>query len=147
MSRSLAAGAIAALAVTVVVPSAGAADRLLAPVGQCPGQSAPGASPGTQEAAMRCLVRYARRAAGLRVGRAVAQLDRSAQGKADLIARCHVMEHDACGRPWNGVFRAAGYNRVGRREPGGWERPLPQRPRGHVHVARIPRTPRGPPRA
>ena len=62
---------------------------------------------------MRCLVRYARRAAGLRVGRAVAQLDRSAQGKADLIARCHVMEHDACGRPWNGVFRAAGYNGLG----------------------------------
>lgn len=86
-----------------------AANPLLATPAACPDQSAAAVSGARQEAAMACLVRWARRAAGVRPGRAFARLNRSAQMKADLIARCGRLTHAACGKPWNGVFRTVGF--------------------------------------
>ena len=86
-----------------------AGDPLLAPTGACPDAIAAGASAARQEAAMACLVTWARRAAGISQGRRVATLSRSAQLKADLIARCGTLSHTACGRPWDGVLRSVGF--------------------------------------
>ncbi len=86
-----------------------AANPLLAPAGQCPGQTAVGASPALQEKAMTCLVAWARRAAGVRTARSSSTLNRSAQMKADLIARCGRLTHTACGKRWDGVLDQVGF--------------------------------------
>lgn len=86
-----------------------AADRLLAPVSACADQTSVNVPAARQEAAMACLVRWARSNAGVRSGDPTGSLQRSAQMKADLIARCGRLTHAACGKPWNGVFRSVGF--------------------------------------
>ena len=86
-----------------------AADPLLAPTGACPGQTAVGAPPAVQEKAMNCLVAWTRNAAGVRTARRSRTLNRSAQMKADLIARCGTLSHAACGRRWDGVLDQVGF--------------------------------------
>jgi uncharacterized protein YkwD len=88
---------------------ASAADPLLAPAKVCPDQNSASISAARQEAAMSCLVRFARRGAGRAPGRAVAKLNRSAQMKSDLIARCGRFTHAACGKPWNSCIRKVGF--------------------------------------
>jgi uncharacterized protein YkwD len=57
-----------------------------------------------QREAMRCLINFARRAHGLSRLEASPSLARSAASKSRLIAVCRQFAHDACGRPWRGVF-------------------------------------------
>jgi uncharacterized protein YkwD len=102
-------------ATPVVIACAGAtpavaADPLLAPPSACPDQSSDGVAPVRQEAAMRCLVNFARRAAGLPPLAPSGKLSRSAHMKARLIARCGTLTHTPCGRSWYGVFRAVGFS-------------------------------------
>ncbi len=104
---------ICATLVLGVVAAAGpavAANPLLAPTGACPGQSAAGASPALQERAMTCLVSWTRRAAGVGKARRSSTLNRSAQMKADLIARCGTLSHTACGKRWDGVLDQVGFH-------------------------------------
>jgi uncharacterized protein YkwD len=58
---------------------------------------------------MRCLVRWARDHAGVAAGADAASLNRSAQTKANLIARCGTLTHTACGTPWNAAIQSAGF--------------------------------------
>lgn len=101
-------------AAPVVVACAGTApahatDPLLAPTTACPGQAGGTATPAHQEAAMRCLVNWARRAAGLARLAPSRKLNRSAHMKARLIARCGTLTHTPCGRPWYSVFHTVGF--------------------------------------
>ena len=102
-------------ATPVVIACAGtapalAADPLLAPPPLCPDQGSDGVAPVRQEAAMRCLVNFARRAAGLSPLTPSRKLIRSAHLKARLIARCGTLTHSPCGRAWYGVFKAVGFS-------------------------------------
>lgn len=102
-------------ATPVVIACAGttpalAADPLLAPTSACPDQGSDGVAPVRQEAAMRCLVNFARRAAGLGPLAPSRKLNRSAHMKARLIARCGTLTHAPCGRAWYSVFRVVGFS-------------------------------------
>jgi uncharacterized protein YkwD len=88
---------------------AAAAEPLLAPARACPGQNTAGAAPAVQRAVMACMVRWARRAAGVAPGRVSRQLGRSAQLKANLIARCHEMSHTPCGVAWDRQLDRVGF--------------------------------------
>jgi len=85
-----------------------AADPLLAPGAACPYATTAGASAARQAGAMACLVTWARREAGITQGRRIVALNRSAQMKADLIARCGSLSHTACGKRWNAGLRSVG---------------------------------------
>jgi uncharacterized protein YkwD len=85
-----------------------AADPLLAPAATCRYATTAGASAAHQERAMSCLVTWARRKAGIAPGRRLAALNRSAQMKADLIARCGTLSHTACGTRWDAGLRSVG---------------------------------------
>jgi uncharacterized protein YkwD len=85
------------------------ADPLLAPAGACPNATAAVATATRQEAAMACLVTWARRAAGITPGRRFVTLNRLAQIKADLIARCGTLSHTACGTSLNEGLRSVGF--------------------------------------
>jgi uncharacterized protein YkwD len=90
---------LAILVFLVLAAPAGAADRLLASPDRCGPQTDRGATPRAQEHAMRCMVNFARRAAGLsalRVG--PGRLTTSADRKAADILRCGDFSHTACGR-------------------------------------------------
>jgi uncharacterized protein YkwD len=101
--------AILALLPAAAASPATAADPLLAPVSACVDQTSVNVSAARQEAAMGCLVRWARSRAGVRAGDTTASLHRSGQMKADMIARCGRLTHSACGKSWNGVFRTVGF--------------------------------------
>ncbi len=103
---------ITATVVLGVVAAAGpaaAADPLLAPTGACPGHTVVGASPALQKKAMTCLIAWTRRAAGVRKARRSSTLNRSAQMKTDLIARCGTLTHTACGKRWDSVLDQVGF--------------------------------------
>jgi len=102
-------------ATPVVIACTGAApalatDPLVAPATACPDQESAGTTPVRQEAAMRCLVNWARRAAGRSLLAPSRKLNRSAHMKSLLIARCGTLTHTPCGRAWYGVFRAVGFS-------------------------------------
>lgn len=59
---------------------------------------------------MTCLVSWTRRVAGVRKARRSSTLNRSAQMKADLIARCGTLSHTACGKRWDGVLDQVGFH-------------------------------------
>jgi uncharacterized protein YkwD len=90
--------------------AAGPYDRLLAPAGKCEPQSNRSAPAADQNLAMRCMVNYARRAAGVAplVG-THSSLMTSAQRKAQDILRCQEFSHTACGRPFTYHMAATGY--------------------------------------
>jgi uncharacterized protein YkwD len=114
-ARNIALAAVAG-AVLVGPPGAsasGSTDPLLAPESACPGQSDASLPAATQERAMICLNRWARRQAhrsGLHVSK---QLRASSARKARDIRHCDQFSHYACGRNafyWEqrvGFFRGA----------------------------------------
>jgi uncharacterized protein YkwD len=82
---------------------------LAAPVGTCVGADDQSAGISQQEAAMKCLVNYARAEAGLPRLESTRKLDSSAAGKAGDILRCDQFSHSACGRDFLYWFRRSGY--------------------------------------
>ncbi|MCW2960967.1 MAG: SCP-like extracellular [Thermoleophilia bacterium] len=111
---AVAAGAVALAAGLVAAPGAQAAttstqyDYLLAPTTLCAGQTSSTASVAAQEAAMHCLVDYARGKQGLRPTVANAALDLAAERKAADILRCQQFSHTACGRAWDYFIKSSG---------------------------------------
>lgn len=103
---------VAALAACAAPPQAMATGhgvaRLIAPPGACPGEGL-GTSIGEREAAMRCLVDFARRHAGLHGLADSAELDRSATDKSADILRCDSFSHFACGRDFTYWMGRVGY--------------------------------------
>lgn len=88
-------------------------DRLLAPQGTC-GTAAGSyaAAEAAQEKAMRCLINWTRRKAGLPTLRHQPVLDRSARYKSADLLRCQRFEHAPCkGQNTWDVFRKAGWMR------------------------------------
>ncbi|MCW3063897.1 MAG: SCP-like extracellular [Solirubrobacterales bacterium] len=101
-------------AATLVPASASAAPSLpaaalLAPASACSGQSSASAPAAAQEAAMACLVDYARRRAGVPGLRRSRLLTRAAAGKAHDLLSCQQFSHTACGRAFTTRIDAAGY--------------------------------------
>jgi uncharacterized protein YkwD len=82
---------------------------LSAPATNCAGADDLSASVATQEAAMECLVNFARQQAGLPRFTDSRKLDGSAANKAADILRCNQFSHEACGRDFLYWFRRAGY--------------------------------------
>lgn len=110
--RTLVLALVVAAFVLVAAPLASAHGRLLAPRGKC------GAaerkilrSDAAQQRALRCLVKYARRRAGLGAPRRSSKLNRGAEAKADRIATCRDFSHTPCGRSFSGAYRRTGYGR------------------------------------
>jgi len=106
---------VAALAAFAAPPQAmagGGVARLIAPPETCPGEGLE-TSIGEREAAMRCLVDFARRHAGLRELADSAELDRSATDKSADILRCDSFSHFACGRNFTYWMQHFGYLRSG----------------------------------
>jgi uncharacterized protein YkwD len=86
----------------------GGVTRLIAPPGACPGEGLE-TSTEEREAAMRCLVDFARRHAGLHGLGDSADLDRSATDKSTDILRCDSFSHFACGRDFTYWMGRVGY--------------------------------------
>lgn len=82
---------------------------LIAPTGLCPGQTEAGAPATAQRVAMRCMVDFARRSAGLDSLADSSDLDRSAKAKSGDILRCNSFSHFACGRDFTFWMRQVGY--------------------------------------
>jgi uncharacterized protein YkwD len=91
--------------------SAGGPSRrgLMAPADLCPGQAEADASSAAQVEAMRCMVDFARRGAGLPPLSDSERLDRSAGEKSADILRCDEFSHYACGRPFDFWIEKVGY--------------------------------------
>jgi uncharacterized protein YkwD len=102
---------VAALTACAAPPQAtanGGVARLIAPPATCPGEGL-GTSIDEREAAMRCLVDFARRHAGLRQLADSAELDRSAEDKSADILRCDSFSHFACGHDFTYWMGRVGY--------------------------------------
>ena len=98
-----------ALALAGAPPVSAAGTGALPPRSMCRGQSNLAASAAVQLRAMRCLINWTRRQAGLAsVGRN-AELDRSASMRAQDIKRCQDFSHTPCGQPFITVFTAVHY--------------------------------------
>jgi len=82
---------------------------LAAPGDSCVGVDDPNAPIAAQEAAMECMVNFARQEAGLPKLADSRKLDGSADNKAADILRCNQFSHEACGRDFLFWFRRAGY--------------------------------------
>jgi uncharacterized protein YkwD len=107
---ALALALVAALCVTGTASAAGSYDRLLAPTTKCAPQTDRAASVGAQEAAMTCLINYARQASGVKPLLSTnAKLTASADRKAQDILRCQQFSHTACGREFSFHMKAVGY--------------------------------------
>lgn len=87
--------------------------KLAAPVTSCFGADDPKAPVAVQEAAMECMVNFARQQAGVRRLSDSRKLDGTSGNKAGDILRCNQFSHEACGRDFLYWFRRAGY--IGRR--------------------------------
>jgi len=106
------AAALAALVVAAPARAAGPYQHLLAPPAACGAQTARSASVARQERAMRCMVNFARRAAGVSPRLASRdRLMRSAQRKAADILRCGDFSHTACGHAFTYHQQQVGYAR------------------------------------
>jgi uncharacterized protein YkwD len=104
---------LVALGLLVVGPatsaSAGAYDHLLAPAATCPNQADTSLAVNLQEAAMLCLVNFARERSGLARLATDPRLMDSADRKAQDLMRCQQFSHTACGRAFDFHVGAAGY--------------------------------------
>ena len=102
-----------ALGLLVVGPaasaSAGAYDHLLAPATTCPNQTDTSLAVDLQEAAMLCMVNFAREKSGLPRLATDPRLMDSADRKAQDIMRCRQFSHTACGSAFDFHVSAAGY--------------------------------------
>lgn len=92
--------------------SSGRYARYVAPESRCPGARRAGAAVADQQAAAVCLLNFARSVEGLSALPVNPALMRSAQLKADDIARCRDFSHDACGLDVRQRFADAGYLRT-----------------------------------
>jgi uncharacterized protein YkwD len=79
------------------------------PAAACPGADAAEAPVPEQEQTMRCLVDFARRAAGRPALADSAELDRSAEAKSTDLLRCDEFSHFACGREFTYWMKVSGY--------------------------------------
>jgi uncharacterized protein YkwD len=86
-----------------------AVNRLIAPGQSCPGQTELHATPTAQEKTMRCMVNYARKAAGLAPLASSTNIVAAANRKAADMIRCDEFSHEACGRPFTYWMRQSGY--------------------------------------
>jgi uncharacterized protein YkwD len=82
---------------------------LAAPATSCVGGDDPDASVASQEAAMKCMINFARQQAGLPRLDSTRKLDTTAAGKSADILRCNEFSHEACGRDFLHWFRRLGY--------------------------------------
>jgi uncharacterized protein YkwD len=82
---------------------------LIAPTDRCPGQADADASTAAQREAMRCMVDFARRNAGLDALNDSSELDRSAEAKSGDVLHCDSFSHFACGRDFTFWMRKVGY--------------------------------------
>ena len=87
----------------------GSQHGLVAPTGLCPGQTEADAPTAVQEEAMRCMVDFARRTAGLGALADSGDLDTSAEAKSGDVLRCDSFSHSACGREFTFWMREVGY--------------------------------------
>lgn len=108
VSLVLLAAALVACAAPLQALASGGVARLIAPPATCPGEGL-GTSIDEQEAAMRCLVDFARRHAGLHDLADSAELDRSARDKSKDILRCDSFSHFACGHDFTYWMERVGY--------------------------------------
>jgi len=81
----------------------------IAAAGFCPGKDDADASQVVQLEAMRCLIDFARRDAGLAPLSVSNRLDLSAEAKSADILRCDDFDHYACGRDFNYWLGRVGY--------------------------------------
>src|SRR5215210_2292992 len=102
------ASAALALSATPSTPATGTG-ALLAPSTVCRGQRAVAAPPAVQHRALRCLVNWTRRHAGLAPVQTRPELERSAAMRANDIRRCNNFSHTPCGQAFLTVFTLAGY--------------------------------------
>ena len=126
-------GAVLALAAATAVPSASAVGiqghrvaavpsptakratapsdggELIAPASTCPGQEDLAAPVASQEAAMACMVNFARRQVGLGELADSDALARSASDKSRDILSCDSFSHTACGREFTYWIKETGY--------------------------------------
>ena len=75
----------------------------------CPGQTSVRAPAAVQLRAMRCLINWTRRRAGLAAVRRNAELEQSAALRARDIKRCQDFSHTPCGQPFMTVFTLVHY--------------------------------------
>jgi uncharacterized protein YkwD len=112
MKRAIPIVLLVAALVACAAPSQAVADsgvtRLIAPPATCPGEGVE-TSIDDRETAMRCLVDFARRHAGLHELADSAELDRSATDKSADILRCDSFSHFACGRDFTYWMGRVGY--------------------------------------
>ena len=88
-------------------------EELIAPETACPGQVDESLPLASQEAAMVCMINFARGEAG-EAGLAVAAgLDESSEHKASDLIQCDEFSHTACGRPFTYWLEQAGYLQAG----------------------------------
>ena len=87
----------------------GSQHGLVAPTGLCPGQTEADPPTAVQQEAMRCMVDFARRTAGLGALARSGELDRSADAKSGDILRCDSFSHYACGRDFTFWMKEVGY--------------------------------------
>jgi uncharacterized protein YkwD len=109
--RFLLAAAAAVLVLSVAsAPAHAAYENLLAPTDRCAPQTDRSASVDAQALAMRCMINYARRAAGVSPLLGTnARLMTSADRKAADILTCQQFSHTACGRPFTHWMSQTGY--------------------------------------
>jgi uncharacterized protein YkwD len=95
----------------VVAPAVrtASASVLLAPTVACPGQNSLEAPRVVQEEAMRCMVNFARTAAGLPELAPSSQLGTSALQKSADVLACDEFSHFACGREFSYWIQQSGY--------------------------------------
>jgi uncharacterized protein YkwD len=86
-----------------------ALQRLAAPATSCVGADDANAPIAVQEAAMECMVNFARQQAGVPRLTDSRKLGGSAANKAGDILRCNQFSHEACGRDFLYWFRRFGY--------------------------------------
>jgi uncharacterized protein YkwD len=109
VSRCLSLSLAVLLLGVVQAAPARAADPLLAPPSVCAEQNDLDAPAGVQEAAMHCMIGFARRQSGLGPLLGDTDLDWSAAAKSDDILRCDSFSHYACGRDFTHWIEASGY--------------------------------------
>jgi uncharacterized protein YkwD len=109
-ARLLAIAVAAVAALAAATPAQAAYEHLLAPTTKCTPQTDRSASVADQELAMRCMINYARRAAGVSPLLGTdGRLMTSAERKAADILRCQQFSHTACGRPFTYHQQQVGY--------------------------------------
>jgi uncharacterized protein YkwD len=99
---------LAAAALLALVAASGAPASMVAPRARCANQNNPHVSGHAQQAAMECLINYARARAGVGGLRSSHPLQRAAGAKSKDVASCG-FSHTACGNPADLYVQRFGY--------------------------------------